>query len=158
MDEITATAPVAGDPATQRMLRLRPISLEEEIALEAYREAVKAGLTAADGAADKVLTASLSIATAYAGLLALVKPDKEAAPTLLALPFIAFGIAALAAAWALAKGVTSLAQLKVDAVRTAVDGTLDSKRAWTRGSVIILVIALGIAAFVVVTVYGAGSV
>lgn len=157
MLDSTSTPPPAGEQSSQPAIRLRPISLEEEIALEAYREAIKAGLTAADGAADKVMTASLSIATAYAGLLALVKPDKEAAPIVLALPFIAFGIAALAAAWALAMGVTSLAQLKVEEVRTEVDSTLKSKRFWTRGAVVVLIVALGIAAGVVVTTYGAGA-
>jgi hypothetical protein len=138
--------------------RLRPISLEEEIALEAYREAIKAGLTSADSAADKVLTASLSIATAYAGLLALVKPEKEAAPTILALPFIALGLAAFAAAWAIAQGVTSLSRLEVTAVRGAVDNTLKAKRLWTRVAVLIVVVALGLAGYVVISVYGAGAV
>jgi len=145
------------EQAPQSKNRLRPISLDEEIALEAYREATKAGLTSADGAADKVLTASLSIATAYAGLLALVKPDKEAAPILLALPFVAFGLAALAAAWALAKGVESLSRLEVGAVRSAVDVTLESKRRWTRVAVLILVVGLGLAALVVLSAYGAGA-
>jgi hypothetical protein len=139
-------------------VNLRPVSLEEEIALEAYREAIKAGLASADGAADKILTAALSIGTAYAGLLALVKPEKEAAPTLLALPFIALGIAALCAAWALSRGVKSLSQLKVDAVRGAVDDTLKSKRLWTGLAVLGIVAGLGLAAIVVFSAYGAGAV
>jgi hypothetical protein len=139
-------------------IKLRPVSLEEEIALEAYREAIKAGLASADGAADKILTAALSIGTAYAGLLALVKPEKEAAPTVLALPFIAFGVAALFGAWALSKGVQSLSELNVDKVRSAVDDTLKAKRLRIGVGILGIVAGLGLAAFVVFSAYGAGAV
>lgn len=135
--------------------RLRGLTLEEEIALEAYREATKAGLSSADGAADKVLTAAISIASAYAALLALVKPEKEAAPIVLALPLLALGAAAAAAAWALVRGVPSLSKLDVAAVRDAVDNTVGDKRLWTGIAVFLLILALAVAAWVVLETYGA---
>lgn len=143
-----------GDTVGHEGRRLRPIGLEEEIALEAYREGVKASLASADTAADKVLGASFSIATAYGALLALVKPEKVAAPLLLGLPFALFGLAAIAGAWALAHGVKPLARLRVNDVRGAVDDTLSAKRFWTRIAVVVLVLALVASAFVVLSTYG----
>lgn len=145
-------------PNQQRSAALRPISLEEEIALEAYREGVKAALSAADSAYEKVLTASFSIATAYGALLALVKRDKTAARILLGAPFVLLAAAALAAAWGLVKGVKSLEKPEVTAVRGSVDDALDAKRKWTKGAVVLLVIALATSGCVVLSSYGAGAV
>jgi len=144
-------------PAPNTNLTLRGLTLEEEIALEAYREATKAGLSSADNAADKVLTAAISIASAYAALLALVKPEKEAAPTFLAVPLLALGAAAAASAWSLGRGVPSLSRLDVAAVRDAVDKTVGSKRKWTGFAVLLLIVALGTAAWVVIRTYGAAA-
>jgi hypothetical protein len=65
--------------------------------IDAYIEAIKSGLTSLNGAADKVLTAAFSLATALAAVIGLVSAKDQPGPIAIALPFVIFGLAALAA-------------------------------------------------------------
>jgi hypothetical protein len=64
------------------------LTFEEQTAVTAYEKAVSDALSAADSAAEKLITAAFSIATAYGALVALVAPKEETRSLVLGLPFI----------------------------------------------------------------------
>lgn len=135
-------------------ITLRAATLHEQVVLDAYREAIKGMLASADSAAEKVLTGAFSLATAYGALVALVKPETSAAPVVVGVPFLLFGLAALAGMWALSAGVAIESTDDVDAVRTAVATVNDTKRFRTAASVVVLAAAVVISGGVIVISYG----
>lgn len=136
---------------------LRPASFAEAAAMEGYREAIKGALSAADSTADKVVTASLSVATAYGALLALVTPEGQATPAALGFPFAAIALALVLAMWAQSTGVTLDATNVVDQIESRVRSTVGTKRKFTRAAVFALVAGLTIAGFVVAANFGVST-
>jgi hypothetical protein len=139
---------------TEGQITLRPTTLEEQLALEAYQEAIKGALSSADSAADKILTAALSVSTLYGALVTLVKPETEAAPIVLAIPFALLALAAVISGWALTAGVSNLESAKVESVKKAVRDTISAKRLRSNAAVLLMAIALVAAGVVVTYAYG----
>lgn len=128
-----------------------------ELALiDAYLEAIKKSVTAIDSAAEKTLTASFSIATAYGALIGLVAPKDEPNGFLVALPFGLTALAAVTAMGALSFGVRLKKDLTSDTLNSF--KTLrHQKRLLNFVALAVLALAIGSAAWVVLTGYGPRS-
>src|SRR2546428_4126332 len=73
----------------------RPPYFTEAALLDAYKDAIKGALGAADTAADKILTASVSLAAGYGALLRLAPPKKGPAAGVLFFPLPPFAASAV---------------------------------------------------------------
>src|SRR5256885_11469213 len=102
----------------------RPPYYNESVLLDAYKEAIKGALAAADTAADKILTAAFSLTTAYGALVALAQPKAGSTPIVILLPFLPFACAAVLAVLALLPSVSVAATNELAKVTGAVSGTL----------------------------------
>lgn len=134
--------------------KVRAPDFYEQAVIQAYRDGLAKGWESADGAAQAILTASFSIATAYGALIGLVAPKDDPGPIVLALPFVGFAIAALAAMWARARSMAIVDSNQLDDVTDAFRTGLEGKRfaAWV--AVGALVLSLIVAGFVLADTYG----
>ncbi len=136
---------------------LRGVTFGEQALFDAYKEALKGALDAADKTADTILTATFSIATAYGALIGLVSPKDQQGPILLGLPFVFFAFAALAAMLARTRRVPVKVQNRVDDVTSAISNTVKWKRIFAGAALAAIATAMGVAAWVVVKAYAAPS-
>lgn len=132
---------------------LEPLEPHEAVLWDAYKEGIKGAIAAADSAADKVLTAAFSIATAYGALVGLVKPSGTASSAVIGAPFLVLGIAAIAAMLALTRSIEPVGSSNLATLKTAVTGKLLWKRVWTGIAVAVMAVAIGVAGYVVVNNY-----
>lgn len=123
----------AGD-ANDRGPTLRPPTFEEIVAIEAYREVVKQQLTSINTASSSVLTASLSLATAYTALLVFAAPKGHLEVGWVVSPYGFFAAAALACVLALVKGVKSDAGSDMGKIEESVKPVAKAKKGPLVGS------------------------
>lgn len=133
------------------------VDFSEMALIDAYREAVKGGLAALNGVADKVLTAAFSLATALAAVIGLVTPKDEPGPLAVAAPFAAFALAALAALIALLFHVSPADRPTSAEITQPIKNALFAKRVCVSIGVALLAAGTGIAVSVLVNAYGPGA-
>jgi hypothetical protein len=134
-----------------------PANVGEETIFTAWQEAIKKSFDSTDGAAESILTASFSIATAYGALIGLVSAKDEPGSIYLVIPFVFFGVAALAALAARTRAVPARGEIEVEAIRHAIEDTAHAKRTWAWRAIVILFVAIVWAGAVVAYAYGGAS-
>jgi hypothetical protein len=142
------------NPQTTEQHALVPLTFSEAVAVDNYKAAMSGAFSAADSVADKVVTASVSIATAYGAVIALVAPKDTPAPWQAALPFVAMAAAVGTALYAQSLGISIAPTDKVNDVLARITSTINSKRVWGRRALYALVAALIIAGYVIYEYYG----
>ncbi len=135
----------------------RPLSFEEELAVSAYEKATSDALSAADSAAEKLITAAFSIATAYGALIALVAPEDDTSSWILGLPFVPLMIAAIAAMFARTRGVDVDLTNEIDKVMERVEDAVKAKRTPSWIALGFMVLAVAVAGWIVVDRYSGGE-
>lgn len=133
---------------------LEPLSFSEAVAVDNYRAAMTGALTAADSLADKLVVTTVSVATAYGAVIALVAPKDSQTPWQAAVPFAPLAIAIGVALYAQSIGIPIDPNDKLEVVRKRIERTITSKRAWGRGALGALVLGLLVAGGVVYEYYG----
>ncbi|MEU1013145.1 hypothetical protein [Streptomyces sp. NPDC005890] len=136
--------------------QLRVPTFSEAIAIETYREIVKQEFSSITTSSAHLLTATLTLTTAYTALLVFASPTGHIETTHAALPYIPFAAAAITCIWSLAKrGVAPNQQVAIGQISS----TLSSARKWKRGLMVaaflFLVIALVLAGIVTANGYAA---
>jgi hypothetical protein len=133
---------------------LEELTFSERVAVDNYRGAMTGALAAADSIADKVVTAAISVATAYGAVIVLVAPKDSNTPLQAVLPFIPLACAVGLALYAQSIGIAIDPQDEVAAVRDRIQRTIGSKRTWGRVALAVLVVGLIMAGWVVYSFYG----
>lgn len=142
---------------TPETLPVRPLSFEEQTAVAAYEKAISDALAAADSAAERLITAAFSIATAYGALIALVAPEDETKSWILGLPFLPLMGAAIAAMVAHTVGIDVDITGDIQLVTRRIESSIVSKRrpAWI--ALVLMVVAVAVAGWIVVDRYSGGE-
>lgn len=130
------------------------VDFSEKALIDAYTDAIKGGLTALNGVADKVLTAAFSLATALAAVIGLVSPKDEPGPIATGAPFVGFALAALAALIALVFYVSPAEKPTSDEVTKPIKDALFAKKVSVLAAVVLLAAATATAVLVVLDAYG----
>lgn len=128
---------------------LTNLTFGENATVEAYSEAVKASLAAADSACSSILTAVISLATVYGAVLALVTPKENPSEIALAVPFVFLGAAAVVCMWAQSTGIEFAGDDRYETVRSNIKTTIEVKRRRLRVAVSLLGVGLVIAGIIV---------
>jgi hypothetical protein len=76
---------------------LTPLTFEQSMLIETYREGYKASITSANGSCEKITTGAFALATAYGALIALVVPKDVVPGPVVAAPIFFFVVAAVLA-------------------------------------------------------------
>lgn len=134
---------------------LMPLTFEQSMLIELYREGYKASITSADGSCEKITTGAFALATAYGALIALVVPKDAVAGIVVAAPIFFFAVAAVFALTGQALGQRGTPTADYTAMSTGVRSTLTWKRVWAW--VALGVLAAGICFGGVVTYVRYGS-
>jgi hypothetical protein len=133
---------------------VRSLYFDELLAIESYKKATSDALGAADGVADKVVTAAFSIATAYGAVVALVAPKDGASPIEIVAPFACLAIAVVLALVAQSVGVSMVSgKTTAKLVRSTVQSALAWKRGISRSGLVVLAAAMVVAGLVVYDTY-----
>jgi hypothetical protein len=133
---------------------LRAPTFAETVSLDNYKAAMGNALSAADSLADKVVTASFSVATAYGAVVALVAPKDSSSPLLILAPFIALGVAVALALFAQSLGISLTDTDDLGTIRTRINSMISSKRLWGRLALVALAAGIVIAGYAVRETYG----
>ena len=133
---------------------LKALTFDQRVAVDNYRAAMTGALGAADSIADKVVTSSIALATAYGAVIALVAPKDAQAPWQAALPFVPLAIAVGLALNAQRIGVDIEPTNDVARVRDATKNAITGKRRWGAAALVSLAIGLFVAGWVVYKYYG----
>ena len=144
------------DPTDTRT-RVRPLSYVEETAVTAYEKAITDALSSANSAAEKLIAAAFSIATAYGALIALVAPEDETKSWILGLPFLPLMGAAIAAMYALTRGIDVDITSDITLVTERVEKSVTDKRNPSWVALALMVIAIAIAGWIVADRYSGGE-
>jgi hypothetical protein len=129
--------------------KLRAATLEEQVAIDNYKEASKASLAAATSYSDKLSTAGFSFATAYGAVIALVAPDDKPEPIVAVLPFVFFAAAVVLALLAQGKGIEADTPAEVSRLQSAVTSAIESKRHWSWAALGSLAIGIVVAGAII---------
>jgi hypothetical protein len=132
---------------------LRAPTFDEQIAIDDYKSAMSNALSSADTAADKIVTAGFSFATAYGAVVALVQPKGSTAPEIIAAPFAVLVLAVASALWAQSAGIAVDAQTTTADVRSRVTTAIEKKRLRNRAGLALLVVAMALAGTVLYSTY-----
>jgi hypothetical protein len=138
---------------------LRPLSFEEQVAVDNYKKATSESLAATGEMADKIVTAAFSVATAYGAVVALVAPKDSASPILVVAPFAVLALALGIALWGEGIGVPVTSATTTEDARTSVTNTIGTKRLLNNIALSVLVVAMALAGYVLYHTYrpSAGS-
>lgn len=149
---MTSQPPAVGNPPPGAAL----VDFSEKVLIDAYADAVKGGLAALNSAAEKVLTAAFSLATALAAVIGLVSPKDDPGPLAIGIPFAAFAAAALGALLALLFSVKPASRSTPEEVTQPIEIALMRKKRSVASAVALLTLGTGIAVWVVIRSYGPG--
>jgi hypothetical protein len=136
---------------------LQSLTFAQHVVVEGYKAAAAKAVSDADTLADKIVTASFSVATAYGAVVALVTPKDSQSPTLIVAPFVvialAIGLALLAQSFTLPLEVSNdFATVKSNLASTT------TKKRWTgRGALAVLAIGVALAGYAIYETYGPGA-
>ena len=133
---------------------LTPLTFDQRVAVDNYRAAMTGALFAADSIADKVVTASFALATAYGAVITLVAPKDAQTPWEAALPFVPLAVGVGLALNAQRIGVDIEPTNEVERVRNATNDAIVGKRRWGGVALAFLTIAMLVAGWVVYKYYG----
>lgn len=132
---------------------LKQPNFSQIVAVDAYREAFRQALTAADGGADSILTAAFGIATAYGALIGLVSARDTPQPIVAGLPFVFLAVAVFLAMAARLTYIATTPSNTVDTIDAAVNQVVKRKHRLAWAALGALVIGVLVAAYVVVHYY-----
>jgi hypothetical protein len=136
---------------------LHSLTFAEHVVVEGYKAAAAKAVSDADTLADKIVTASFSVATAYGAVVALVTPKDSPSTMLIVAPFVviagAIGLALLAQSFTLPLQVSN----DFATVQASLASTTSKKR-WTgRGALAVLAIGVALAGYAIYETYGPGA-
>lgn len=131
-----------------------PLDFSQRIVVDSYTEGIKSSLASSDSACEKILTAAISLTTVYGAVIALVAPKDEVADIVTAIPFIGFGLAALACMWGQSCGIEVAKDQLMSTVNRNHKTVVQKKRWAARGAVFALAVSLIVAGFVLSDQYG----
>jgi hypothetical protein len=135
--------------------KLTPLSFEQSMLVETYREGYKASIASANGSCEKITTGAFALATAYGALIALVVPEDAVPGWMVAAPIVGFVVAAVLALTGHVVGQDGAPTADYADMQNDVKSTLQRKRklAWAA----IAVLAGGICFGGIVTYVQYGS-
>jgi hypothetical protein len=136
------------------MNNLRTPTYAETISIESYKTSAGTALSDANSFADKIVTAAVSIASAYGAVIALVAPKGDPSPIAVAGPFVALAVAVAAALYAQSIGVNLDPTNDLDTIRSRIVSSVSSKRIWAGAGLFLLAVGMVWAGIVVHDTYG----
>jgi hypothetical protein len=128
-------------------------TIGQSVALEDYKEALKAALPAADAVGDKLVTAAVSVATAYGAVIALVSPKESAGFVKLAVPFVGFALALGLGLWSQTFGVNLEPNDKLEDAERRIKKLIVCKRRTNRLALFALMVGIIVAGVIIANVY-----
>jgi hypothetical protein len=135
-------------------VELRAPTFSESVAIENYTSAMKGALSSADSLADKIVTAAVSVGTAYGAAIALVAPKDSPAPWEALAPLAALATALGLALYAQSIGISIAADEGLETIQKKVSDVISAKRNWARAALGALVLGLMLAGAILYAKYG----
>jgi hypothetical protein len=137
---------------------VRPLYASEDIAVQAFKDAITKALDSADGACGTVLTASFSIVTAYGAAVALIAPKDTPRTILVLTPFIAISLAIMGALLGKAAGVKMSGEWNdVGENRSTIQRAVRAKRAASAVAVAFLAVGMVVAGWILSQHFSGGD-
>jgi hypothetical protein len=141
-------------PAADADSDLEPIDWQQKVFIDSHKAAIEKAIESSDGACGTVLTACLSLATAYGAAIALVAPTDERAPLLVVTPFVLLAAGAVVALLGKAAGISLGEFATTGQVRSAVASAVEAKRRASWVAVGLAAVGVIFAGWVIFTTYG----
>jgi hypothetical protein len=132
---------------------LRAPTFAESVVIDSYKGAATGAIASADSVADKIVTASVSVATAFGAVVALVTPKDSTSGYVIAIPFVLLAAAVGTSLYAQSIAVPINLSDDLATVKSSIDDTIKSKRLWGRIGLGALAIGILIAALVLASTY-----
>lgn len=142
------------DEQQENKPKLAPLSFEQSMLIEVYREGFKASITSADGSCEKITTGAFALATAYGALIALVVPKDTVPGIVVAAPIFFFVVAAVFALAGQALGQNGTPTADYAVMSADVQSTLTWKRVWAWVALGVLAVGIGFGGVVTYVRYG----
>lgn len=137
--------------------KLTPLSFEQSMLVETYREGYKASITSANGSCEKITTGAFTLATAYGALIALVVPEDAVPGWLVAAPIVVFVVAAVLALAGHLVGQDGTPTAEYADIQNDVKSTLRRKRIWARVAIGVLAAGICFGGIITYVQYGSSA-
>jgi hypothetical protein len=151
---MTATPPVsAAPPPAAGGPVLVPLSFDQQVFVDAYKDAIKQAVASASDASGALLTACFSIATAYGALIGLVAPKDQQNRALVLAPFVFLAGAVLAAMIGKVSGIAVGSLTTPGQVSSAIGETVRTKKRASWAAIALVSVSMIVAGVVIVKSY-----